>query len=321
MNIAERRLPQEGNARLERGDKRVDLRLSVLPTIAGESVVIRILDESVGLRPLSGLGLPTAITERLQTALSRPHGLLLVTGPTGSGKSTTLYALLNEIRKRKAHILTIEDPVEYRMDGIEQILVNERIGIDFATTLKCFMRHDPDTIMVGEIRDVETAPIAIQAALTGYMVLSTLHTNDAPSAVTRLMDMGVEPYLLGSTLLGVMVQRLIRVCCPECTFDYGLTSRDLLRLPEQMRPNASEGHRIKQTKGCSTCRHTGYLGRRLACELMINTPVLADLITRRASPECWSEQAGEDGWRPLAAHALDIVLSEETTLDEVCELI
>lgn len=195
MNIAERRVPQEGNARLERGDRRVDLRLSVLPTISGESVVIRILDEAVGLRPLSGLGLPEEIMDPVRNVLSRPHGLFLVTGPTGSGKSTTLYALLNEIRKRKAHILTIEDPVEYRMEGIEQIQVNERIGVDFATTLKRFMRHDPDTIMVGEIRDAETAAIAIQAALTGHLVLSTLHTNDAPSAVTRLMDMGIEPFL------------------------------------------------------------------------------------------------------------------------------
>jgi len=321
MDIAERRLPQEGNARLERGDKRVDLRLSILPTIAGESVVIRILDESVGLRPLSGLGLPTTITERLQGALSRPHGLLLVTGPTGSGKSTTLYALLNEIRKRKAHILTIEDPVEYRMDGIEQIQVNERIGIDFATTLKRFMRHDPDTIMVGEIRDAATAAIAIQAALTGHLVLSTLHTNDAPSAVTRLMDMGVEPYLVGSTLLGVIAQRLIRVCCIECGTERDLTSGDLLRLPEAMRSTLSGGLRVKQVKGCSVCRHTGYSGRRLACELMINTPVLADLITGRASPARWTEQAGEDGWRPLAAHALDILLTGETTLDEVCDLV
>jgi len=321
MNIAERRLPQEGNARLERGDKRVDLRLSVLPTIAGESVVIRILDEAVGLRPLSGLGLPETVVGRLQEVLSRPHGLFLVTGPTGSGKSTTLYALLNEIRKRKAHILTIEDPVEYRMEGIEQIQVNELIGIDFATTLKRFMRHDPDTIMVGEIRDAETAAIAIQAALTGHMVLSTLHTNDAPSAVIRLMDMGIEPYLVASTLLGVLAQRLIRICCSDCGSEHVLTMTDLARLPGHMREFLAEGHPIKRVSGCSACRYTGYTGRRLACELMVNTPALTESITMGEPPARWAAQAGKDGWRPLVGNALDIALAGDTTLDEVCELL
>lgn len=321
MDIAERRVPQEGNARLERGDRRVDLRLSVLPTISGESVVIRILDEEVGLRPLSGLGLPEAMSRRLQEMLSRPHGLFLVTGPTGSGKSTTLYALLNEIRKRKAHILTIEDPVEYHMEGIEQIQVNERIGVGFATTLKRFMRHDPDTIMVGEIRDFETAAIAVQAALTGHMVLSTLHTNDAPSAVTRLIDMGIEPFLVASTLVGVMAQRLIRVCCPDCGAEQHITMTDLMRLPVALRGELGEGRLLKQVHGCNSCRHTGYAGRRIACELMLNTPAFSELIVRGASPSRLAVQADGDGWRPLVRHALNLAIAGETTLDEVCELI
>ena len=214
MDIAERRLPQDGHARVIHRGNVIDLRLSVIPTINGESVVIRILDKQVGLKPLAELGLSTQEDRKIRTLLSRSYGMFLVTGPTGSGKSTTLYALLNEVQLRNPHIITVEDPVEYDMDAIEQIQIAPALGYTFAESLRHILRHDPDVIMIGEIRDIETARIANKAALTGHLVLSTLHTNDAASAVTRLIDMGVEPYLLSSTLLGVMAQRLLRLNCP-----------------------------------------------------------------------------------------------------------
>ncbi len=319
MNIAERRLPQEGNARLLRGDQRVDLRMSILPTIAGESVVIRILDEAVGLRPLAEIGLPAAVLSGLRSCLQRPHGLLLVTGPTGSGKSTTLYALLNELRQRGPHILTIEDPVEYRMEGIEQIQVNENIGVSFASTLRRFMRHDPDVMMIGEIRDRETAQIAIQAALTGHLVLSTLHTNNAPAAVTRLVDMGVEPYLLAATLLAVMAQRLIRVNCPGCGVRLSPAVVDSATLPAQLADLVGE-HGMVQGRGCSHCRQSGFAGRALVCELMSVDRRLAAAIARVAGQEEFRSLARSRGWRPLADHALAMVRQGQTPGMEVAHL-
>jgi len=320
MNIAERRIPQEGNARLDRGGQRVDLRLSVLPTSSGESVVIRILDEAIGLRPLSGLGIPLPIQEILLCQLHRPHGLFLVTGPTGSGKSTTLYALINELRETQAHILTIEDPVEYRMEGIEQVQVDETIGTGFASTLKRFMRHDPDVIMVGEIRDRETAAIAIQAALTGHLVLSTLHTNDAPGAVTRLMDMGVAPYLISGTLLAVLAERLIRINCTACSREEPMNEKQRRTLPEALRRFFSEEAVIKSGQGCSQCRHTGFDGRQLACELMINTPAMSRLISSSPATEDIRRLAVSEGWRPLSHHAAELARAGKTTLAEITSI-
>ena len=217
MNIAERRLPQDGHARMTRQGKQVDLRISIMPTVNGESVVIRVLDKEGGFKPLDDLGLRDSDLEMVKQLISRPNGIFLVTGPTGSGKSTTLYAILDEVKHGNPHILTVEDPVEYDMEGVEQIQIAPAIGYTFAKALRNFLRHDPDVIMVGEIRDEETARIANKAALTGHLVFSTLHTNDASSTITRFLDMGVEPYLLSTTLLGVMAQRLIRVNCPHCT--------------------------------------------------------------------------------------------------------
>ncbi|MDZ4260916.1 MAG: ATPase, T2SS/T4P/T4SS family, partial [Pseudomonadota bacterium] len=219
MDISERRLPQGGHARMMRQGRQVDLRISVIPTVNGESVVIRVLDKQAGFRPLNDLGLNKRDLEYTKRLITRPNGIFLVTGPTGSGKSTTLYAILDEVKRRNQHILTVEDPVEYDMEGVEQVQVALAKGYTFAQALKHFLRHDPDVIMVGEIRDEETAQIANKAALTGHLVFSTLHTNDAPATVTRLLDMGIESYLLSTTLLGVMAQRLIRLNCTHCVDD------------------------------------------------------------------------------------------------------
>ncbi len=293
MNIAERRLPQEGHARLAHNGREVDLRVSVIPTVHGESVVVRILDRATGLKPLDALGLPDAALDALRGIVARPHGLFLVTGPTGSGKSTTLYAVLNDLRRGGAHILTVEDPVEYAMEGIEQVGTNERIGLDFAEVLRRFLRHDPDIIMVGEIRDRETAAIACQAALTGHFVLSTLHTNDAPGAVTRLTGMGVEPCILASTLLGILAQRLVRLVCTQCA------ARD---------------------RGCAACGHTGYSGRAIVCELLTVTPDIARLIGRNAPIEEIASQAAAAGMTTLHAHAIELARAGLTTLEEATSL-
>ena len=216
MNIAERRLPQDGHARMTFQGRVIDLRISVVPTITGESVVIRVLDKDAGLKPLGELGLPSRELDLMRQLIARSFGMFLVTGPTGSGKSTTLYAILNEVKRRNPHILTVEDPVEYDMAGVEQVQIAPSQGYTFAEALRHFLRHDPDVIMVGEIRDLETAQIANKAALTGHLVLSTLHTNDAVSTIARLLDMGIEPYLISGTLLGVLAQRLVRLNCPDC---------------------------------------------------------------------------------------------------------
>jgi type IV pilus assembly protein PilB len=287
MNIAERRLPQEGSARLVDQDRSLDLRISVIPTVNGESVVIRILDRGGALRPLAELGLPGAEEAAIRAVLGQPHGLFLVTGPTGSGKSTTLSALLGELRRTDAHILTVEDPVEYDLEGIEQVQVSERIGLGFAEVLRRFLRHDPDVIMVGEVRDRATAAIACQAALTGHFVLSTLHTNDAPGAVARLLDMGVEPFILAATLRGVMAQRLLRLHCPRC-----------------------------RGGGCAACAQTGYRGRRLVCEVMTVDAALAALIAGGAPTRALAEAAEGAGMTRLGVHALAIAAQGGTSREE-----
>ncbi|MCC6208956.1 MAG: type II/IV secretion system protein [Gammaproteobacteria bacterium] len=304
MNIAERRLPQEGNARLRRGGNDIDLRISVIPTVNGESVVIRILDKEVGLKPFARLGLPEREAGEMLRILQRPHGLLLVTGPTGSGKSTTLYALLNEIRATGAHILSVEDPVEYGMEGVEQVQIAEKIGLGFAEVLRRFLRHDPDVIMVGEIRDRETAVIACQAALTGHLVMSTLHTNSAPDTVARLIDMGVEPYILASILLGVMSQRLIRLNCPQCS-----------RPPETGNVAAETGDG-QRGAGCAACNFTGYRGRGVICEVLPVTPEIAALINDNVPPATLAGLAREQGMSSLLDQALRLAREGRTSREE-----
>lgn len=293
MNIAERRLAQEGGARFSSQGREVDLRISVIPTVAGESVVIRVLDRQTALRPLAALELPAAEEQRLRRIVAAPHGLFLVCGPTGSGKSTTLYALLNELRDGGAHILTVEDPVEYRMNGIEQVQVAERIGYTFAEVLRRFLRHDPDVILVGEIRDAETAAIACRAALTGHFVLSSLHTNDAPGAVARLVDMGVAPYIVAATLRGVMAQRLLRLRCRRCG---------------------------GEDSDCIACGGSGHAGRRIVCEVLEITPCLSDLIERNAPLQELSAAAQREGMVRLPEHAMTLAEAGLTSRAEALAL-
>lgn len=312
MNIAERRLPQEGNTRLSRGGHDIDLRISVVPTVNGESVVIRILDKEVGLKPFAQLGLPPREAAQVERMLQRPHGLLLVTGPTGSGKSTTLYALLNEIRSTGAHILSVEDPVEYSMDGVEQVQIAEKIGLGFAEVLRRFLRHDPDVIMVGEIRDGETAAIACQAALTGHLVMSTLHTNSAHDTVTRLIDMGVEPYILASVLLGVVSQRLIRLNCPHCAKPQETGTLPLHPAAE----DPADGATFLRGSGCAACNFTGYAGRRVVCEVLPVTSELATLIGANAPAAAIAQTARQFGMTSLLDHALQLARGGRTSLEE-----
>jgi len=311
MDISERRLPQDGHARMAWGNKSIDLRISVVPTVKGESVVIRILDKDAGLRPLDGLGLREDEYRMVQRLISRPHGLFLVTGPTGSGKSTTLYAILDEVKKRNLHMLTVEDPVEYDMNGIEQVQISLVKGYTFAHALRQFLRHDPDVIMVGEIRDSETAQIANKAALTGHLVFSTLHTNDAVSTITRLTDMGVEPYLLSSTLLGVMAQRLVRLNCPHCLVEE--TVEGALR----QRFNLLPDEKFYRGTGCEFCNQMGYRGRATVCELLEVTPEIAQLINDGAPMQKLRDVAMAQGMTRLGDNALAMAREGKTSVEEI----
>lgn len=311
MDIAERRLPQDGHSRVEKDDNSIDLRISVIPTLNGESVVIRILDKRVGLKALGELGLSETDTEKLRRLNSRNDGMFLVTGPTGAGKSTTLYAILEFIRKRNPHIITVEDPAEYDMDGIEQIQVAAGMGYTFAQALRHILRHDPDVIMLGEIRDLETAQIANKAALTGHLLLSSLHTNDAAGTVTRLLDMGIEPYLLSSTLLGVMAQRLVRLNCPHCLEEEQLEEETRQRL------GLGRSEVFYHGQGCSHCNNTGYHGRSVVCELLEITPHLANLINKGASSQAIKHGALKEGMKSLGANALELARQKRTSIEEV----
>lgn len=310
MNIAERRLPQDGSTMVIENGQRVDFRVSVIPMITGESVVIRVLDKSKGLVSLDALGLPPHEIVRMRNILTHTFGIFLVTGPTGSGKSTTLYAVLNERNQRGVHIITVEDPVEYRLDGIEQIQIKTQIGYTFAEALRHILRHDPDEILIGEMRDLETAEIAIKAALTGHFVMSTLHTNDAPSSITRLVDMGIEPYLINSTVVGVLAQRLVRRICKHCKEadpDEG-NLKAFFKLPADFVPHRG--------KGCFECHQTGYKGRLMVGELLEVTTGLRALISKMSNADTLRDQAMADGMSPLAQNALMLVESGETTLAE-----
>ena len=307
LNIAERRLPQDGRIKIKTLGREVDLRVSTLPTLYGESVVMRLLDRSAGdFYDLERLGFDDHMLRRMDYYTSLPHGIFLVTGPTGSGKSTTLYSALKRINQTDKKIITIEDPVEYQMDGINQIHVNPQIGLTFAGGLRHIVRQDPDVIMVGEIRDQETADIAIRAALTGHFVYSTLHTNDAPSAITRLTDMGVENYLLTSSLVAVLAQRLVRVICPQCRQSAG----------EVTAPN---GDRLPSFRGagCEHCFGTGYRGRVGIFELMELNEELRAIIMRNEDASIITAAARRNGMRNLRDDGWEKVARGVTTPDEV----
>ncbi|RMD52313.1 MAG: type II secretion system protein GspE, partial [Nitrospirae bacterium] len=310
LNIAERRLPQDGQIKLKKGDKEIDFRVSTIPTIHGESVVLRILDKESVPVELEKFGFSQEILEAFCRLIELPHGIILVTGPTGSGKTTTLYGALNRINSPEKKIITVEDPVEYHLKGINQIQVKPKIGLNFANTLRHIVRQDPDVIMIGEIRDLETAEIAIQSALTGHLVFSTLHTNDAPSSITRLIDMGVESFLLSSTLIGVMAQRLVRVICPDCKV-----------LDEDSSPLICSitGERFKQYRGlgCEKCAETGFRGRTGIFELLPIDDDIRELILSKADASQLMKRAREKGMRTLIEDGMRKVKAGITTMSEV----
>src|SRR2546429_415078 len=279
MNIAERRLPQDGRIRVNLHGARVDIRVSTIPTVHGESIVMRLLQRSSVFLPLDKLGFPADTLKRFDALIKRPHGIILVTGPTGSGKTTTLYGALDKINSPERKIITVEDPVEYQLKGVNQIAVKPKIGLSFATGLRHIVRQDPDVILVGEIRDLETAEIAIQAALTGHLVFSTLHTNDAPGAITRLQDMGVEPYLVASVLEAVLAQRLVRRICGACRVPDTVSAADL----DALGVVAPDNTELLRGKGCEECRGTGYRGRMGIYELFPITEDARSLMLRRSS--------------------------------------
>ncbi len=312
LDIAEKRLPQDGRISLKVAGRAVDVRVSTIPSAHGERVVLRLLDKHAGRLGMEQLGMPGVVYERMADLIRRPHGILLVTGPTGSGKTTTLYAVLGRLNDRKSNIMTVEDPIEYYIDGVGQTQVNPKVDMSFARGLRAILRQDPDIVMVGEIRDAETVHIAIQASLTGHLVLSTLHTNTAVGAVTRLRDMGVEPFLLSSSLVGVVAQRLVRLLCPECRRPYTAHRSDCERLevPADTPPT------LYSPEGCPACRGSGYRGRAGIYELVVVDETLRNLIHDGAG-----EHALEAHARTLTpsiwAHGRDRVLAGETALEEV----
>jgi type IV pilus assembly protein PilB len=319
LNIAERRLPQDGRFQMEIDERTVDFRVSVLPAAFGEAVVLRILDTSRVLH-LTDLGLSPENLKKIENLISHPHGIILVTGPTGSGKSSTLYAALQQMQSHERNIITLEDPIEYRLDGIRQSQVNAKIGMTFAHGLRAILRQDPDIIMVGEIRDAETAEIAVHAALTGHLVLSTLHTNDAAGAVSRLVDMGVESYLLASSLDGVVAQRLVRRICPDCRQEIPLSRalRELLRLPAGYPENTGNGHTsIYKGRGCNRCRRTGYRGRVAIYEILTVDETIQQLMIEKVPAAQIKAAAIAAGMRTLFQDAVDKVLLGVTTVEEV----
>jgi len=321
VNIAERRVPQDGRIRLAFEGRAVDLRLSTLPTQFGESVVLRVLDQSSGRLALAELGLPPAVRSGVEAVIRRPHGMFIVTGPTGSGKTTTLYSCLQELNTPDAKLLTVEDPVEYEIDGIMQVPVNLAAGLTFARALRTFLRQDPDIVMVGEIRDAETAQIAIQAALTGHLVLTTLHTNDAVSAVTRLMDMGVEPFLLASTVHAVLAQRLLRRTCTGCRVACVPDGAVLAQLGLAAERMAPAGNSFWRGAGCPACNGSGYRGRIGLFEFLPMTDALRELIAQGASLVDLRRQAGVDGLVTLRESAFAALLAGDATVEEVMKYI
>lgn len=311
MNIAEHRLPQDGRARVKSGERLIDLRISIMPSIHGESAVIRILDTSAGLRSVADLGFTTQDANTFRHIMNRSSGLYLVTGPTGSGKSTTLYAALQEVIKRNINVITVEDPVEYHLAGVLQIQTHSAIGYTFARALRNILRHDPDAIMIGEIRDEETAKIAVESALTGHLVLSTLHTNSAASTITRLLEIGIPAYLLRSTLLGVLAQRLVRRNCPHCLVEAPVDEQ----MAEQLHVGPHEV--FWRGEGCEQCNGTGYRGRIAVYEQLLIDNGLRDLITPDVSAGTIEAAATQHGMVPLTQQAMGLARQKVTSLDEV----
>ncbi len=313
LDIGEKRLPQDGRIDYQLGSNQLDMRVSTLPGVHGESVVLRILDRSDTAVELQALGMPQQILNDYQSVINQPHGMILITGPTGSGKTTTLYATLEKINNAKQKIITVEDPVEYQLEGITQIQANASIGLSFAAGLRSIVRQDPDVLMVGEIRDHETAEIAIESALTGHLVFSTLHTNDAAGAVTRLQDMGVEGYLISSSLLAIQAQRLVRRVCTDCSETVSINEDEL----SVLQIDSSVCSEVKRGKGCESCGMTGYRGRVGLYELLLMTDAIRHHIATGADANTIREEAIREGMRTLRQDALEKLKSGLTTPEEV----
>lgn len=311
LDIAEKRLPQDGRMSLRLGGRQIDVRVSTLPTTHGERVVLRLLDKGNGLRQLADLGMDGSIQTEFSTCLGEPHGILLVTGPTGSGKSTTLYSALQTMDAQHRNIVTVEDPVEYDLPGIAQLQVNPRIDLSFARALRAILRQDPDVIMIGEIRDLETAQIAVQASLTGHLVLATLHTNDAVSAVTRLVDMGIEPFLLASSLRGVLAQRLVRKLCPSCREVVAVDAKFGAFFEEELPAT------LWQANGCPECARTGFSGRTGIYELMVVDESLQRLIHNAQDEAALRLHARRSGSRSLRADGMRLLRAGMTSVEEL----
>ncbi|MFO0967079.1 MAG: ATPase, T2SS/T4P/T4SS family [Gemmataceae bacterium] len=316
LNIAEKRLPQDGRIKMRVNNSEIDVRVSIIPMIHGEGIVMRLLDKTRMVFNLANVGMLEDTYKTFKGLIDRPHGIVLVTGPTGSGKSTTLYSALNEIKDDTLKIITVEDPVEYNQEGISQIQVHPKIGLTFGHSLRSILRHDPDVVLIGEIRDLETAENAIQASLTGHLVFSTLHTNDAPSAFTRLIDMGVEPFLVSSTVEGVMAQRLVRIICKECKEEYEPHHPDI---PDDF-PGMAEGKAPKKLwrgKGCRKCHQSGYKGRMGIFELMVTGDEIKDMVMQRTNSHVIRNEAIKRGMITLRQDGWRKVLRGTTTIDEV----
>ncbi len=316
LNIAEKRLPQDGRIKMKVQGREVDVRVSIIPMSHGEGIVMRLLDKGRMVFNLKNIGMYGETDRVFRQLIDRPHGIVIVTGPTGSGKSTTLYSALNEVKSETVKIITVEDPVEYQQAGICQIQTHAKIGLTFSAALRSILRHDPDIILIGEMRDKETSEAAIQASLTGHLVFSTLHTNDAPSAFTRLIDMGVEPFLVASTVEGIMAQRLVRTCCPDCKAEY-LPDPD--ELPIDFPKATADGSPLKLWKGtgCRSCRQSGYRGRTGIHELLVNTDLIRDLVVQRVNSSVIRLEALKNGMRTLRQDGWGKTLMGRTTQDEV----
>jgi type IV pilus assembly protein PilB len=315
LNIAERRLPQDGRIQISIAGRSVDLRISCLPTMFGESVVIRVLDRSVVSLDLEKLGLSDEDLTELEQLIKLPNGIIIVTGPTGSGKTTTLYACLNRVNSPELKIVTTEDPVEYEIEGLIQTPINPEIGVTYARCLRSILRQDPDKILVGEIRDIETAEIAIHASLTGHLVFSTLHTNDAPSSITRLLDMGLEPYLISATLEAIVAQRLVRTICTQCKKEYEPTDEMLFTL--NLSREEVEDRVFYYGEGCANCNNTGYKGRSAIFEILHITEGIKELIMEEASTEMMRDCGIQEGMRTLREAGIEKIYNGMTTIEEV----
>jgi len=316
LNIAERRLPQDGQSRIKIGQNLVDIRVSVIPTSGGERIVLRLLDKGSDDLGLNEIGFCQEILNRFRNLIRLTHGIILLTGPTGSGKTTTLYAAMNELNCEERNILTVEDPIEYQLPGVGQTQIKPKINLTFANCLRHILRQDPDVIMIGEIRDIETAEIAIQASLTGHLVLSTLHTNDSASAVTRLIDMGIEPYLISSSVVAVMAQRLLRVICPHCKRPYNL-EEEIISLWNGSEKISAPDAQFYKGFGCKNCLETGYFGRTGIFELLVIDDDIKELIIKRTGSHIIKEVAIEKGMSTLQEDGLHKALAGQTTLEEV----